>query len=76
MAALDHRAAAGMPFYRLPPVRRAFEQAAAAVGIEEAYGRDAVLVEPAQGNGLIPWTRPASEHEAMAWWPTFAPHAC
>jgi hypothetical protein len=50
----------------LPPVRRAFEEAVAIVGIGEAYGRDAALIAPAQGNELIPWTMPVGEPEATS----------
>jgi hypothetical protein len=45
----------------LPLLRGKLEETVAAVGVEHAWGRDAALVDTADGSGQVPWTLPVGE---------------
>ncbi|WP_133247466.1 hypothetical protein [Arthrobacter sp. H-02-3] len=47
----------------LPHIRHSLEDAVADVGVEYAWARDAVLVQKASNDGLVPWTLPLSEND-------------
>ncbi|MGH3196970.1 MAG: hypothetical protein ACRDNT_13755, partial [Streptosporangiaceae bacterium] len=50
----------------IPHLRDRIEETLAAVGAEKPFGRDALAVDRADGEGSIPWTVPLDRLEAVA----------
>jgi integrase len=50
----------------IPHLRGRIEATLAAVGAEKQFGRDAITIDRADGEGTIPWTAPLDRLEAVA----------